>query len=123
MARAVPEDNTTWSIAVQGFDNARMINDAEYMQENVRKLTKRDITFTKVMNLGEWKLNVRMAEKFCIGRVFLAGGTSIFLLSYPLLLTYCSPDAAHVHSPAGAQGMTSGVQDSVRASRLVIHQC
>jgi hypothetical protein len=90
MARAVPEDNTIWNIAVRGFDNARMINDVEYMQENLRKFTKRDITFTKVMNLGEWKLNIRMAEKFCIGRVFLAGGISDILL----LRLLCQPTAS-----------------------------
>jgi hypothetical protein len=114
MARAVSEDNTIWNVLIRGFDNTRMINDIEYMQENIRKLTKRDITFTKVMNLSEWKLNVRMAEKFCIGRVFLAGGTSSLVFAYLYFPTYCLLDAAHVHRPTGAQGMNSGVQDAVR---------
>ncbi len=38
-------------------------------------------------------INSRMAEKMHVGRVFLGG------------------DAAHIHSPAGAQGMNTGIQD------------
>ncbi len=41
-----------------------------------------------------WRLNVRLAARYRVGRAFLAG------------------DAAHVHSPAGAQGLNAGVQDS-----------
>jgi 2-polyprenyl-6-methoxyphenol hydroxylase-like FAD-dependent oxidoreductase len=38
-------------------------------------------------------INSRMVEKLKVGRVFLGG------------------DAAHIHSPAGAQGMNTGIQD------------
>ena len=38
--------------------------------------------------------NVRLAERYRLGNVFLAG------------------DAAHVHTPAGAQGLNNGVQDA-----------
>jgi 2-polyprenyl-6-methoxyphenol hydroxylase-like FAD-dependent oxidoreductase len=38
--------------------------------------------------------NVRMVDSYRVGRVFLAG------------------DAAHVHTPAGAQGLNTGVQDA-----------
>ncbi|WP_141953587.1 FAD-dependent monooxygenase [Actinoallomurus bryophytorum] len=41
-----------------------------------------------------YRVNIRMAERFRDGRVFLAG------------------DAAHVHSPAGGQGLNTGVQDA-----------
>jgi 2-polyprenyl-6-methoxyphenol hydroxylase-like FAD-dependent oxidoreductase len=44
--------------------------------------------------LSTWRVNVRMAERFRVGRVFLAG------------------DAAHVHPIAGGLGMNTGIQDA-----------
>ena len=43
---------------------------------------------------SHFHLNSRMVEQLRVGRVFLAG------------------DAAHVHSPAGAQGMNTGIQEA-----------
>ncbi|EKG32042.1 FAD-dependent monooxygenase [Pseudomonas avellanae] len=44
--------------------------------------------------LSVFRPNVRLAERYRVERVFLAG------------------DAAHVHTPAGAQGLNTGVQDA-----------
>ncbi|MFC7586493.1 FAD-dependent monooxygenase [Nonomuraea antimicrobica] len=52
------------------------------------------VRLDEVLWRSEYRVNVRMAERFRVGRVFLAG------------------DAAHVHSPAGAQGLNTGVQDA-----------
>ncbi len=41
-----------------------------------------------------WRANIRLADRYRKGRVFLAG------------------DAAHIHSPAGGQGMNTGIQDA-----------
>ncbi|WP_414167868.1 FAD-dependent monooxygenase [Streptoverticillium reticulum] len=44
--------------------------------------------------VSTYRINVRMADRFRVGRVFLAG------------------DAAHVHSIAGGLGMNTGIQDA-----------
>jgi 2-polyprenyl-6-methoxyphenol hydroxylase-like FAD-dependent oxidoreductase len=41
-----------------------------------------------------WRANIRLVDSYRDGRVFLAG------------------DAAHIHSPAGGQGMNTGIQDA-----------
>jgi 2-polyprenyl-6-methoxyphenol hydroxylase-like FAD-dependent oxidoreductase len=40
-----------------------------------------------------WRANIRLVEHYRVGNAFLAG------------------DAAHIHSPAGGQGMNTGIQD------------
>ncbi|KAF5386340.1 hypothetical protein D9757_006709 [Collybiopsis confluens] len=61
----------------------------------IRELTgRKDIEFGELVGMGVWRPNIRMVDKFSNGRAFVAG------------------DAAHVHSPTGAQGMNSGIQDS-----------
>ncbi len=42
-----------------------------------------------------FRINSRIVDNFRIGRAFMAG------------------DAAHIHSPAGAQGMNTGIQDAI----------
>lgn len=44
--------------------------------------------------LSHFRINERKVDRYSVGRVFLAG------------------DAAHIHSPAGGQGMNTGMQDA-----------
>jgi 2-polyprenyl-6-methoxyphenol hydroxylase-like FAD-dependent oxidoreductase len=53
--------------------------------------------------MTNFRLHHRAATRYRSGRVFLAG------------------DAAHIHSPAGAQGMNTGIQDAVNLAWKLAH--
>ena len=59
-----------------------------------RRSGRRDIRLHEPEWSSSWRANIRLADRYREGRVFLAG------------------DAAHVHSPAGGQGMNTGIQDA-----------
>jgi 2-polyprenyl-6-methoxyphenol hydroxylase-like FAD-dependent oxidoreductase len=65
------------------------------VQAAVASHTREHIVVHHPAWLTEFTVSSRLAEAFRRGRVFLAG------------------DAAHIHSPAGAQGMNTGIQDAV----------
>ncbi|MBN9741057.1 3-(3-hydroxyphenyl)propionate hydroxylase [Amycolatopsis sp. A1MSW2902] len=59
-----------------------------------RRSGRTDIRLQEPEWTSVWRSNTRLADRYREGRVFLAG------------------DAAHVHSPAGGQGMNTGIQDA-----------
>ena len=65
----------------------------ETMQESVNALIPTRPTLIEPRWLSRWGSGIRQASRYRNGNVFLAG------------------DAAHVHSPAGGQGMNTGMQD------------
>ncbi|MBE7157592.1 MAG: FAD-dependent oxidoreductase [Rhodospirillales bacterium] len=59
-----------------------------------RRTGRTDLRLGEPIWSSVWRANVRLAEHYRAGSVFLAG------------------DAAHIHSPAGGQGMNTGIQDA-----------
>jgi 2-polyprenyl-6-methoxyphenol hydroxylase-like FAD-dependent oxidoreductase len=68
---------------------------AEELQASLRRVSGTDVTVTRVHVATRYADTTRQATSYRRGRVLLCG------------------DAAHVHSPAGGQGMNLGIGDAV----------
>lgn len=103
----IHEQGILAAMAMPGADRWRLFidvtraawPDGEIELELVRRLLReRTGETTAVIDEPTWltrfKINCRMVDRYRVGRVFLAG------------------DAAHIHSPSGGQGITTGVQDA-----------
>jgi 2-polyprenyl-6-methoxyphenol hydroxylase-like FAD-dependent oxidoreductase len=62
-----------------------------------------DIKVTQVNWFSTYRVHHRVADKFRVGRAFLVG------------------DAGHIHSPAGGQGMNTGIGDAVNLGWKIAH--
>jgi 2-polyprenyl-6-methoxyphenol hydroxylase-like FAD-dependent oxidoreductase len=65
----------------------------EEIEEQIKRDSEISLDITRVNWFSTYKVHTRHVNKFSEGRCFLAG------------------DAAHIHTPAGAQGMNTGIQD------------
>lgn len=66
----------------------------DWLNAALHKRTQRWLNIQAIGWTSRFRVHTRMAERYRIGRVFLAG------------------DAAHIHSPVGGQGMNTSIQDA-----------
>jgi 2-polyprenyl-6-methoxyphenol hydroxylase-like FAD-dependent oxidoreductase len=84
-----------WRMVCRGERNGA--DDPPTLDELQRKVTQHGPPGARLSEpewLSTFHINERLAARYRSGRVFLAG------------------DAAHIHSPAGGQGMNTGIQDA-----------
>jgi 2-polyprenyl-6-methoxyphenol hydroxylase-like FAD-dependent oxidoreductase len=77
------------------------------IQSILESRTNSGIRLTDPVWLSRFRISHRKIPDFRVGRIFLAG------------------DSAHIHSPAGGQGMNTGIQDAMNLAwklALVVHK-
>ncbi|KAG1745499.1 FAD binding domain-containing protein [Suillus paluster] len=90
----IGEDGWQFFISDREVELAKIVQSEELLFETIASFIPTEITFNKLVWVSEYRANIRMVNKFSDGQVFVVG------------------DAAHVHSPAGGQGLNASVQDA-----------
>ena len=98
LAFIVPFDDGSHRIVTidrnyQGDNNTSELK-LEELQESISAILGKPVELSEPKWLSRWGASLRQAPHYRVGRVFLGG------------------DAVHTHSPAGGQGLNTGVQDA-----------
>ena len=98
LAFIVPFDDGSHRIVTidrkyQGDRDTRELK-LEDLQESISAILEKPVELSDPKWLTRWGASLRLAPKYRVGRVLLGG------------------DAVHTHSPAGGQGMNTGIQDA-----------
>jgi len=95
-----------WRI-VGTFPEGHKAEEGEILYDEIERQiiadTELKFDITKVNWFSVYKVHSRHVSKFSDGRCFLAG------------------DSAHIHTPAGAQGMNTGIQDGYNIAWKIAH--
>lgn len=98
MVALFPVGETRWRIIADGgsasTEQPRRDPSEQELQRILAERTGLDWKITQSFWRSEFRVSERQVESYVHGRVVLAG------------------DAAHIHSPAGGQGMNTGIQDA-----------
>ncbi|KAG2040373.1 FAD binding domain-containing protein [Suillus americanus] len=90
----IGEDGWQFMLSAPDVDLTKLAQSEELIMEIIASSLPTEVTFNKIVWVSEYRANIRMVNKLSEGRGFVVG------------------DAAHVHSPAGGQGLNSGIQDA-----------
>ena len=78
----------------EGFSKDETEVDYEEIEAQIRSEAQLELDITRVDWFSTYKVHTRHVDRFSSGRCFVAG------------------DSAHIHTPAGGQGMNTGIQDA-----------
>ena len=97
LAFIVPFDDGSHRIVTidrkyQGKDTREL--EIEELQESISAILEKPVQLSKPKWLTRWGASLRQAPQYRVGRVLMGG------------------DAVHTHSPAGGQGLNTGIQDA-----------
>lgn len=105
-----PLPNNLWSIIfeldpTQWTDDGNEGPDLDQIRSVMDARSPVPATLSQPIWTAYYRINHRQVPAYRVGRVFLAG------------------DAAHIHSPAGGQGMNTGMQDALNLGWKLAHVC